>query len=336
MIKKYIILMVLALLLVIGCGEKDIKSDQTDIIAARLVKTVQVQQKDVLEYLTYSGTLEAENSINISPGISAKIVKINVKEGNQVNAGTLLAELDDTQLKQAELQYLNLKKNFHRMSELFNTGSIDEKSFDEIEMAYNSAKENYDFLEENTKITAPISGVISEISLKEGEIFNSMLMPHLIRLVDLSIIKGHVNLSDSDINLIEPGTLVFISSDTSPQKQFKAKITYISPEADLFSGTYRCEFITKNENNLLKHNQFCRVKLITATSLNTLSIPPSALLNGNIVIVNDGNNARVVNVETGLENEDEIEILNGLDPEDNVIYIGNSGLEEGSKLQVNN
>lgn len=333
MMKKEIIILTLIIVL-LGCSPRISQEEQQEIIAARLVKTTNVIQKDVMEYLQYSGQLESDKAINISPAISGEVTKIYVTEGEQIEKGFLMAMLDDTQFKQAEIQFNNIAKNYEKMSELYNSGVIDEGSFDEIAATYKNAKESYEFLLENTEIRAPFPGTVTDISLKEKEMYNSMATAYFIRLVNLDKIKGTVDLSETDIAKINVGDEVYFTTDSNPEKEFKGQITFVSPEADAYSGTYSCQFITDNKDNLLKHNQFCRAKLVTAKSVNTFSVPPSAILDNNEIMINSDGIAKKIHVETGLENENEIEIISGLKGDEEVVYVGNLGLEDGNKLQI--
>ncbi len=335
MLKRYLFAITIIILVVSGCSQKGSDENKQEVIAARLVKTMPVQQKDVMEYLSYSGVLEAEQAVNITPAISAEVKEIFVQEGDIVEQGFLLARLDDTELQQATLQFEMLNKNYQKMSNLYQAGSIDEGSYDDAATAYNSAKEAYEFLLENTEITAPFSGVITSVSVKENEIFNSMTMSYLVRLVDLSNIKGNVYVSETDLGKLNIGNIVYFNTDADPKRMYQGKLTFISPEADAYSGTYICQFVTSNPDNSLKHNQFCRAKLVTAISTNTLAIPPTALIDENIVMTNDNGYAKAIVVETGLENEFEVEIISGLRGDEEIIYVGHLGLKEGNKLQIN-
>ena len=333
MIKKFY-LMITVVAIIFGCAKEKKAVQENQLKAKRLVKTSLVQRKDVYEYVNYTGLLEAENVINVSPSISARIKKIYVTEGDFVEKGFLLAKLEDTELQQAEIQYKSIEKNYKKMSSLFQSGSIDEGTYDEVETAYKSAKKSYDFLLKNTEIIAPASGIVSDVYAKENELFSSMTIPYLIRLINLSEMKGSVYLSEMDVEKVKLGKKVIFTIDTYPEMEMKGKISYVSPEADSYSGTYLCKFATSNNKNLLRHNQYCKVKLITDTSKNTLSIPPSALLDENRVMINDEGIAKAVSVEIGLENENEIEIRSGLTGNEEIIVVGNVGLEVGNLIEI--
>ena len=260
--KKYLI--VILVLALFGCSKsKEAKKTQTYTQPSREVTSVKSVQKEINSYTSYSGKLVAENIVNISPVMSAKIDTLKVTEGMFVKKGQLLVVFDNNQLKQTETQFANLKKNYERMKTLYKSNSIDQKSFEEVETGYITMKESLDFLRENTDIVAPIDGVISKITAKEGEIFNTMMNPFFIRIVNLDKMKVIVNISDVDIVQIAIGQKAILSVNNI---DYFGKVSYISPEADMMSGTFPCEITINNPKNELKHNQFAKVKIVTQSS----------------------------------------------------------------------
>ena len=117
---KKVFLISLLILILIGCSKKEVKgkSVQKEKFGARQVKTAVVKRENISAYLDYSGILEAENTVNITPAIPTKIKKIYVKEGDKVKAGDLLVVMDSTNLTQAKSNFLNMKDKFERMKKM--------------------------------------------------------------------------------------------------------------------------------------------------------------------------------------------------------------------------
>ncbi|MCK4956090.1 MAG: efflux RND transporter periplasmic adaptor subunit [Candidatus Cloacimonetes bacterium] len=332
--KKNIILIIMLALLVWGCGKAE-EEKQIEIKkqASREVKAEKAVQKELFSHLEYCGRLEAESVVNISPAMSSKIEELKVSEGSHVKKGQLLAILDDSQLAQTETQFANLKKNYQRMINLRETGSIDERSFEEVETAYLTMKESLDFMRENTRITAPVNGVISKLTVKEGEMFNSMMNPFFLRMLNLEKMLVKVNLSDMDMLQVAVGQRVQVSVDKF-ETIYEGKVAYISPEADLRSGTFECGIKLDNINQELKHNQFARVRIVLENSKNAIVIPGKAVLeNSTVYVVKDGK-AELRKVKLGIKSEKEQEILSGVDLGEMVIVIGVVGLRNGDPVSV--
>jgi RND family efflux transporter MFP subunit len=334
MFKKLIILAAVFAIVLTSC-QKKIEQEEVkeEFTGAREVKVSTARLGDISSYIEFSGKIEAEKTVNIAPSISGRIDKLIVDVGSVVKKGELLAKLDDTQLKQAKTQYVNMEKNYKRMQELQKTGAIDGATFDEVETGYKVAKSSYEFMLGNTEIRAPINGVITVIFKKEGEHYDAMMDPMLLRMMNLDEIKAKIQVSDADINKIKKGQKVILFVNNSDQ-EFTGKVSFVSPEADVMSGTFNVEIAVKNRDNILKHNQFARIKVLTKTSENTIIVPQQAILDANHVFIIENEKAVKKYVTLGLENEYEIEITKGLQDGETVIIRGNIGLSEGDKVEI--
>jgi RND family efflux transporter MFP subunit len=334
MFKKLIILAAVFAILLTGCQKKiEQKEVKEEFTGAREVKVATARLGDISSYIEFSGKIEAEKTVNIAPSMSGRIDKLIVDVGSVVKKGDLLVKLDDTQLKQAETQFVNMEKNYKRMQELQKTGAIDGATFDEVETGYKVAKSSYEFMLANTEIKAPINGVITVIFKKEGENYDAMMDPMLLRMMNLDEIKAKIQVSDADISKIKKGQEVLLKVSSSDE-EFTGRVSFVSPEADVMSGTFNVELAVKNRDNVLKHNQFARIKVLTKTSENTIIVPQQAILDANHVFIIEKDKAIKKYVTLGLENEYEIEITEGLQDGETVIIRGNIGLSEGDKLQV--
>ena len=334
MLKKLIILAALLAIVLMGCQKKTEQEEvKEEFTGAREVKITTARLGDISSYIEFSGKIEAEKTVNIAPSMSGKIDKLIVDVGSTVKKGDLLAKLDDTQLKQTRTQYVNMEKNYKRMQELQKTGAIDGATFDEVETGYEVAKSSYEFVLENTEVKAPINGVVTLIFKKEGENYDAMMDPMLLRMMNLDEIKAKIQASDADINKITKGQKVLLKVSSSDE-EFTGSVSFVSPEADMMSGTFNVEIAANNKKNILKHNQFARIKVLIKTSENTIIVPQQAILNANHVFIVENDKAVKKYVILGLENEYEIEITEGLQNGEIVIIRGNIGLSEGDKVEV--
>jgi len=334
MLKKLIILAAL-IAIVLTCCQKKTEQEEVkeEFTSAREVKIATARLGDISSYIEFSGKIEAEKTVNIAPSISGRIDKLIVDVGSAVKKGDLLAKLDDTQLKQARTQFVNMEKNYKRMQELQKTGAIDGATFDEVETGYKIAKSSYEFVLENTDVRAPINGVVTLIFKKEGENYDAMMDPMLLRMMNLDEVKAKIQVSDVDINKIIKGQKVLLKVSSSDE-EFTGSVSFVSPEADMMSGTFNVEIAANNKNNILKHNQFARIKVLIKTSENTIIVSQQAILDANHVFIVENDKAVKKYVTLGLENEYEIEITEGLQDGETVVIRGNIGLSEGDKVEV--
>ncbi len=335
MYKKIFIFISLVLLVLIGCQDKEVVKEGSELSGKRNVKTVTARIGEINEYLNYSGKIESNKVVNASPSMSGKIEKLFVKEGDRVKVDDLLVKLDQTQLEQTRIQFENAEKNYKRMQKLLENDAIDKQTFDEVETGYNIIKTSYEFMLDNIEMKAPISGVVTYIYKKEGEKFDSMMDPFLIRIVNSENFKAKLQVSDKDINMLKKGKKAIITVDNS-EEAFKGIITYVSPEADMMSGTFPIEISINNDSNLLKHNQFARIALIAKSASNAIVVPQESILRSNYIYVADNGIAKERKVQLGIGNEYEIEIISGIAEGDEIIISGNIGLIDGDKIDIKN
>ncbi len=324
-----------------ACSKKQEGEIETIVAAKNYVDVAQVEIKTIEETVTYSGTLEAAKSAFVGPELSMKIKNLMVKEGDVVKKGQLLAVMDSTQLKQAEAQFDMAKKNYDRMKSLKNTGSVDKQTFDQIESAFKTAQSGYQFVKNNTQITAPFDGIVTLRTKQEGESYSAMLPsaygdPALFRIVDLDVLKMNLNISDVDINKVKKGQKAYIYVDSEPGQAFIGKVSFVSPEADKMSGTFPCEIIIENKDHTLKPNQYAVTDIVIKVSDNAYVIPKDALIDEGIVFVVKNSVASRKNIKIGLSNENEIEVTDGLGAGDLVVINGAIGLPENSNIVIRN
>ncbi|MDP8204983.1 MAG: efflux RND transporter periplasmic adaptor subunit [Candidatus Tenebribacter mawsonii] len=333
MLKKVTITTLLLMLLIVGCGKSVDTEEKLEFQGAREVKVESADLTDISSYIEYSGKVLTDQAINIKPAMGGKVMEYKVLEGSVVNKGDLLVVLDDTQLKQAQIQYEIMEKNYNRMQELSKTGAIDDATFDEVEAGYKVAKSGYEFMLKNTYVRAPINGIITMRYRKEGEHFDAMMDPLLLRMVNLEKVKATIQVSDADIKSIEKGQEVLLMINNS-DVEFTGEISFVSPEADIMAGTFAVEIMVNNQENLLHNNQFVKVKVLTKTSKKTIVVPQHAVINDKYVFILENNIAVKKFVTLGLENEYEIEIIDGIEAGVEVVTVGNAGLSENDKVKI--
>ena len=339
--KTIFLIITLIIFSITACSKKQDGEIETIVAAKNYVDVAEVEIKTIEETVTYSGTLEAAKAAFVGPELSMKIKNLMVKEGDVVKKGQLLAVMDSTQLKQAEAQFDMAKKNYDRMKSLKNTGSVDKQTFDQIESAFKTAQSGYQFVKNNTQITAPFDGIVTLRTKQEGESYSAMLPsaygdPALFRIVDLDVLKMNLNISDVDINKVKKGQKAYIYVDSEPGQAFIGKVSFVSPEADMMSGTFPCEIIIENKNHVLKPNQYAVTDIVIKVSDDAYVIPKDALIGEDIVFVVNNSVASKKNIKIGLSNENEIEVTDGLGTGDLVVINGAIGLPEDSNVVIRN
>jgi len=331
----------LAFIFSVGCNKRENVKDENTVINfehSTYVKVTSAERKNIINYLEFSGVFFSETSADIAPDLSGKVLKYYVTKGDFVQENDLLAIMDSTQYVQAKIQYENAKKSYQRMLELKKKGSIDEQTFDQVETGYKAAKTAYRFMEKNKEIRAPFSGYITAKLKNEGEVFSQMAMgptgPAILRLVNIESLKLRIQIPDKDLPQIQKGQKAIISTDSYPEREFIGKVSFVSQEADMMSGTFACEITVNNSENKLKPNQFARVKIVLAEEKDALVVPQSAIVKDNTVFIVKNNKAEKRIVNLGIQNENEVQILSGINEREIVITNGNIAIENGTIVEI--
>lgn len=323
----------LLLILLAACSTQTDSEAETFQEAPREVAAAAVVTGDIAVSLEFSGKAEAELVADLAPALSGTVKELHVREGSYVNQDQLLVTLDQANLEQAGIQYRNLEKNYRRMTELLASGAVEQAAYDEIEAAYLAARSAYEYLKENTEIRAPFNGLITRLQVLENEKYDAMMDPYLIRLLALDRMKVSFQIADADISKLKIGQQAIVSGGDGRQT-WPGKVSFISPEADPLSGTFRVELVVENSGHELKHNQFVRISVHLEQAAGTLIIPVAALIDGHNVFVIENGIAAQRTVETGLENEYQVEIKSGLQAGELVVITGNVGMQDGDKVRI--
>lgn len=184
-------------------------------------------------------------------------------------------------------------------------------------------------------ISAPISGIISDLDIEVGEISASSAV---ITIADLSRVKIETYISEAAVNKIKVGEDVDVDFEALEDK-FTGEITSISPVADSTKKRFPVEIVVNNPNTIIKAGMYATIKLKTDRVYDQIIIPQNAVMEENgaeyVFIVKD-NQAKRVEVTTGLSSEDGVAILNGLQAGEQLVITGQEYLKDGLEVKVVN
>ncbi|MBN2409898.1 MAG: efflux RND transporter periplasmic adaptor subunit [Candidatus Aminicenantes bacterium] len=354
----------LALALLISCKppQKAESKEKADTFGAAPVKVFKVTKQRISEKLFYTGTIEARQSINITPDVGGKIDRIYVNEGERVSKGQLLAELDTRsirlQLEQAEAalavaqaNFNNAKTNWERMARLYKEKAVSEQQYEQVKLGYDSAAAQLSQAQAAVNLAkhsldvsimkAPFSGIIASKNAEVGDVINPLMGGFspgsgggVLTLVDFSRIKIRVEVSGSDIPLIRKGQETILQVPATPGREFRGTVQVVNLAADPQTKKFGVEVAVDNPDLVLRPGTFGQIILEVETHENALVVPQKAILeNTHVFIVRDGKALRK-DVMLGLQNSTLVEVLSGVEEGDSVIAEGNFGLEDGAPIEI--
>lgn len=321
-----------------SCGNSGNKTAQVAVVDdTPTVSVVQVGVQDVPQDVTYTSTVQAFVKNNIVPQGGNRIKKINVEIGDFVKKGQVLAEMDMTQLQQAELQLANNEIEYNRLKALYEAGGLSKSDLDAIEMTYKVSKTSYENLLENSILTSPIDGVVTARNYDVGDMY-AMSAP-LFTVEQIKPVKLLVAVSESDYSKIKKGDDAVITADAVPGKTFYGKVTRLYPTVDPATRTVTVEVQVANNYNTLRPGMFTRVKLNFGTNKSVV-IPDVAVVKQQgsgerfVYVLNSDGTVNYQSVVLGRRLGAEYEVLEGIQDGAKVVTGGQLRLKDGIKVVV--
>jgi membrane fusion protein (multidrug efflux system) len=304
------------------------------------VDGIVVQPGEVREELEVTGSLVANQQVEIVSELTRKIVRVNVKEGSKVQKGTLLFQLDDADL-QAQLERFRQQEklallNEERLRDLFANEAIAEQDYDQASTNLKVLQAQIRELQvmiDKTKIVAPFNGQIGIINVHPGSIVSVNTI--LTDIEDNSVIKVDFSVPEKYSHVISQGSIHSFTV-VSDEKEYQAKVIARAASLRENTRTLLVRAVTPNPNGVLLPGQSARLKLALSTSNEALAVTSNALIpssGGYSVYVSRKNLVQAVPVEIGQRNERSVIITQGLQKGDTVITSNLLRLVPGSPVQ---
>ncbi len=325
----------------VGCGNKTKDQAGVQAVAVDVVPSVSVQQvfvKAVPQEATYTSTIQPYIKNNIVPQTAGRITKINVEIGDKVRKGQVLAEIDKTQLQQAQLQLSNAEIELGRLKALYEAGGLSKSDLDAVELQYNVAKTQVENLIENTTLLSPIDGVITARNYDVGDMY-AMAAP-IFTVEQIKPVKLLVAISESDYSKVKKGDAVSIKAEAYPDLTFDGQIERIYPTIDPTTRTFTSEVVIPNNFSTLRPGMFVRVTVNFGTN-NNVVIPDVAVVKQQgsgerfVYILNADGTVTYQKVLLGRRIGAEYEVLEGIADSSKVVVGGQIRLKDGIKVNVN-
>ena len=362
--------------LMCGCqnsdSEEKITPPGSKIVEPPAVKAVTVKRGDISVPLVATGTIFPAYESNIGPKISGTIEIVYVDEGDTVQKGQPLVQLDqqnllialrqghaavrvaEAQLKEAEVKGENLKKEKERLANLLKKNVISQQKYDDIDTAYSmavtgmeviraqilSSRENLAMAEQklrDTVIIAPFSGLIVKRFINQGEFVSTMPPSPLFLMMSIDKVKTEIGLPEIHIAHIHLGNPVDVTVDTYPGSIFKGTVSTINPMVDPVSRAFTVKVGIPNKDHRLKPGMFARVTIYPTIHKGALIVPFKSVMKREgmtVVFVIEGMTVRLRKVTAGITNEREIEVIDGLQEGEEVVIEGHYGMADNTTVQV--
>ncbi len=342
---KSIYLIPLLGILISGCsGQEGTQFESENGDGIEPVRVMELDYSEIERSATYTAHLRGFNEVHLASSSPGRIEKIHVDIGDRVREGDLLVDMDRTQLYQARVQMQSLETDLRRLDTLRRVGSISQQQYDQVRTQYEVARSNVEFLSENTRLTAPFSGVVSERYYEDGEMFSGA--PNtpagkaaILSLVQVGRLKADVSVAERYYPNLEAGMEVSVTTDVYHGKQFPGRIQRVYPTIDPATRTFKVEISVPNQDERLRPGMFARAR-IELEEVRAFVVPALAVLklqgsNERYIFLEKNGRAERVVVEIGDRFDDMIEIISpDVNVGDRLIIAGQARLLDGVSVQV--
>lgn len=310
---------------------------------ATMVDGFVVDYQSLEQRINATGNVIAYESVAIRPERSGKLVSLNFRESTYVKAGSLLGQIDDSELvaekNRLDVQLELAEKEVSRGKELLQIEGISKEEMDRLENRVKDLHAQQSILDiqiKKSKIFAPFSGVLGLRQVSQG----AYITPNdvLIELQQINPIKLEFDVPERYLSQVNVGqdlefTVVGVA-DT-----FLAKVYALGAEISPTTRTFKVRARSQNSKNLLKPGQFAKITLVTGIDNEAILVPTDAIvpvLDGQQVFVARNGRAAAIKVETNDRQAEEVQIIQGLQKGDTVLVSALLSLSDGAMIRVSN
>lgn len=320
------------------------KSDNSTGVAVRQVtlpvEALVVKNGKLDNKLIVTGSVLANESLELKSEVSGKITGIYFQEGKRVKQGELLVQINDEEIRaQLEKQKHNIKlneDNEYRQRKLLEKDAISQEEYDNALNRLNTTISDVKVLEaqlDKSRILAPFDGIIGLRYVSSGAYISPATTVATLYNVNPAKLEFAVPARYS--TQVSPGKKVFFTIESDP-RSWQGEVYAVEPQIDPNTRTLKIRAIANNTEGLFLPGQFIRVELILETIENALMIPTQAIIQemeGPKVFISKNGKAMPVVVTTGIRTDRELEIVSGLQPGDTLITTGLLQIRPGAQLQ---
>ncbi|MBP8129912.1 MAG: efflux RND transporter periplasmic adaptor subunit [Candidatus Hydrogenedentes bacterium] len=333
------------------------------------VEATRPARGDISSYFETTTRVEAEKHVQVVSEGVGECIDVLVEEGQAVNEGDVLARLDtkqlETQIRQTRVNVQQARFQMEKAEEQQKEGILSPFELENARFAYEQAAAMLELQElqlEHQTIEAPIGGVVTMRGIQKGQMVATGVP--VFRVVDPQSYILPIMPPEKELPRLRLDQVAKVSIDSVEGREFEAHIRRINPSVDPLSGTVKVVLDFEDAARpFLREGSFARVKLIMETHAGVLMVPKDAVIEENarkyLMIVQEeaapddaaeeaGETAGAapaeeeqpalvaerIEIKTGLEDSNSIEVVEGLEEHMLVVTLGQHTLKPGSQVKI--
>lgn len=306
------------------------------------VLAVRVESAPAQDRVKVVGSLRADESVVLRSEIDGRIARLNFEEGQFIEAGAVLAELNPEEwlasIRQAEATAALQEVKMSRAAELREKKVISQQEYDENRAALDEARASLQLARARfakAVIRAPFAGTLGLRKVSPGDYIEAG--QDIVNLEAIDPLKVDFGIPERFASQVGTGQRVEIHVDAYPGEQFRGMVYAVDPRIDPASRRIPLRARIDNPGSRLKPGMFAEVELVLAIRENALWVPEQAIVPTTtapfVYRVVDGK-AVMTQVKTGLRRPGHVEIVDGLEAGDVVVTEGQTKLFDGAQVMV--
>lgn len=346
--KQVILTGILAIILFAGCSEQQQETQQEQLIKTVNVETQTIEQQPFERYLKLVGTVEAQNDVRISAEVSGRITKYFVDQGDEIKKGDPILKIDDSQLirerERLEAVTAQAKENYERLKRLYEQDSVgSEIDYLNAKYNYEQSKASLEAVKVNigkTTVNAPFDATVENILLEEGEMASPGAV--LVRLIGTNKLKISTGVPSTYSDVVNKGDMAQIWFDFQRADTLRLPISFVGKSISPQARTFEVEV------KLPAETQDYKVDMIANLMIRTLKEDAAVVIGEEFVYQNDNQNvvyvvaenedgkkiAKMRPVKLGASYKNNVVIVEGLQPDDELITVGSSFLQDSMRITI--
>jgi membrane fusion protein (multidrug efflux system) len=343
-INRSVLVYLSALFLIIslpGCREKNPKANPTDVQRAVSVEGVVVIPSLIENKINTTGTILANEEVEIRSEVSGRIVSVNFQEGAVVKKGDLLVKINDEDLK-AQLKKLTAEKSLaredvYRKTKLLELAAISQEEMDVAHNQLSVLEAEIELVKSQiskTEIFAPFSGQIGLRYASPGGFASPTML--IARMMDTDPVKIEFAVPEKYLGKIGEGTEISFRT-ANLDSTFTGQVYAVDPRIDPSTRSMTVRAKCSNNEKLIFPGAFARIEIIIGKLPEALVVPSEAIvpdIRGEKLFIRENGMVKVVYVTIGIRTERKVQISEGIKPGDTVITTGLLQLREKMKVEV--
>lgn len=361
MLKRLILMLVVVLALLGGLGFFKYRQISAAIAIGKsyappptAVTTLVAKREIWPSTLNVIGTAQAIQGVTVSADLPGTVDKINFESGQQVKAGDVLVELDTrqerAQLAAAEAAYELAKITYARQQQLVKEGVVARTEYDNALAQQKSTEANVGEIKatiERKTIRAPFSGILGLRQVNLGQYMAAGQA--IVSLQALNPIYVNFGVPQQTTSQMKVGRTLRITSDDLPGMEFSGRVTAVDSVVDQTTRNIQVQATLTNPGSKLRPGMFVQVQVALGQSRDVISLPASAInyapYGDSVYVVAQMQDPKTGKTYQGVRQQfvkvdgsrgDQVAVVSGVNPGDEIVSSGVFKLRNGAEIQVNN